>query len=199
MLNYYILDLETTGLSLAKHEVTQISIIRCADRNQLSKYIKAEFPENADPTALRITGRTMQDILSGDNKEDVVSVVDKFLAEDNSTPENRCMVGHNVHRFDLRFTHALWSKVGKVFPANLWLDTIPFTKAYATKKGIAADKFNLDASLEIAGIKKVGTAHNAIVDTRNNYKLWLKCVEEGIDHLPCIKRVPHSLDSQILG
>lgn len=190
---YYILDLETSGLSEKKHEVTQISLIRCSDRHQLNKFIKAEHPETASYEALRITGRTLKDIVTGENKEDVIEFVESFLNQDGAEYENRCMVGHNVHRFDIRFAHTLWSKVGKTFPANLWLDTIPFTKSYATYNGIDANKFTLEASLDILGIRKTSEFHDAKLDTQNNYKLWTKLMNSGIDHLPHIKRVPHNI------
>ncbi len=192
-IDYYVLDLESSGLDLKRHEVTQISIIRCSDRFQLNKFIKAEHPETASWEALKITGRTLKDIVTGENKEDVIEFVEGFLNQDGKDAESRCMVGHNVHRFDTRFTHALWEKVGKAFPAHLWLDTLPFTKAYALKYGIAAQKFNLDASLEIAGIVKKGEAHNAKIDTRNTYRLWKKLMESGTDYLSSMKRAPHLL------
>ncbi len=192
-ISYYIFDCETSGLDAKRNEVTQVSIIRCSDRFQLNRYIKAEHPETAHPDALRITGRTLKDICMGDNKEDVVEFVEDFLNQDGKDPESRCMVGHNVHRFDTRFAHRLWDKVGKVFPANLWLDTIPFTKAYALKYGIPSEKFNLDASLDICGIVKRGEAHNAKTDTQNNYRLWVKLMESGVDYLSAIKRTPHEL------
>ena len=135
-LQFYLIDTETSGLADKIHEVVQISIIRCSDRHQLSKYIKAEHPETASEEALRITGKTHADLLKGDSKESVVELCDNFFAQDGTTPEHRCIVGHNIQRFDCRFLQALWTKCNKEFPANLWLDTIPFTKAYAKKFGI---------------------------------------------------------------
>lgn len=191
---YYILDEETTGVDSKKHEIIQISIIRCSDRHQLSKFIKSEYPQHASFAALAVTGRTFLDLHRGEAKEDVVDICDNFFNEDGLTNEHRCIVGHNVHRFDLRFTHALWKKCNKVFPANLWLDTLPFIKAYAIKKGIDSKSFKLEAACDLIGIKTAGMQHNAISDTRNNYKLWLKLMDSGVDYLPFIKRAPHILD-----
>jgi len=190
-LKFYLTDTETTGLDLKRNEVTQISIIRCADRHQLSKYIKAEHPETAHEDALRITGRTRADLLKGDSKESVVDACEKFLEEDGTTPEHRCMVGHNVHRFDQRFIHRLWEKCGKQFKSFLWLDTIPFTKAYAKKFGIESTSFNLPSSLNILKIAAKGQAHNAIGDSQNNYRLFVKLMESDVDYLDHIKRIPH--------
>lgn len=191
------MDTETSGLSSKIHEVVQISIIRCADRHQLSKYIIAEHPETASPEALRITGKTKADLLKGDPKEYVVDVVNAFLEQDGTTPEHRCMIGHNVHKFDCRFIHALWAKCGKEFPAYLWLDTIPFTKAYAAKFGIQSPGgFNLRASLDLCNIQVKGELHNAISDTQYNYRLWKKLMESGVDHVDHMKRKPHILNGE---
>ncbi len=192
---YYLIDLETSGLNLKTNETTQVSIIRCSDRHQLTKYIKAEHPETASDEALRITKRTRADLLKGDAKEFVVDACDRFFAEDGATPEHRCMVGHNVHRFDQRFTHDLWRKCGKQFGAHLWLDTLPFTKAYARKFGIESPSFNLASSLNILKVASKGEAHNALTDSQNNYRLWRKLMESGVDHLDHIKRIPHLLNN----
>lgn len=192
---YYCTDVESTGLSSQKHETVQISIIRCTDRHQLSKYIIAEHPETASPEALKITGKTYADLLKGDRKEDVVDFCHSFFEQDGLTPEHRCIVGHNVHRFDMRFLHTLWSKVGKEFPANLWLDTIPFTKAYAKKFGISSPGgFNLRASLDLVNIEVKHELHNALIDTQYNYRLWKKLMESGVDYVNHMKRKPHILN-----
>ncbi len=195
MIVSYVIDLESSGLSSKIHEVTQISLIRCSDRNQLNKYIRAEHPELASEEALRITNRTKADLLKGDAKEHVVDIVHNFLEQDGVTPEHRCMIGHNVHKFDCRFTHALWSKCNLEFPANLWLDTIPFTKAYAKKFGISSPGgFNLRASLDIFNIEVKAELHNALIDTQYNYRLWKKLMESGVDYVDHIKRKPHILN-----
>lgn len=191
-MEYYVLDVETTGFSTDKHEVTQVSIIRCADRHQLSRYIAADFPERADYNALKVTGRTLSDIIKGDEKQFAVEAFNSFLLQDNKTIEHRCMIAHNAS-FDRRFVHTLWNKVDKTFPANLWLDTKPLTNKLVKKLGMTKQSLTLESSLKIAKIANVRSgAHNAIVDTQNTYKLWKQLVStHDIDYLPLIQRCPH--------
>lgn len=186
-LTYYVIDTETTGLSAKIHDVTQISIIRCSDLVQLSRYIKAERPENASREALIKTGRTYQDILKGDAKIDVIKRVEDFLNEDGLTPDHRCAVAHNSN-FDMRFLNATWESVGKKFPINNWLDTRPMAKKYAMKLGLEKPSMTLENILKFAEIKGFSNFHNAIDDTRNLYLFWKKSVDLGIDYLDCIKR-----------
>lgn len=194
-LHYYIIDTETTGLKPRHHEITQISIIRCSDRHQLNKYIRAEHPERATYKALEITGRTMSDIVSGEQKEDVVKFCQDFIEQDGQTPEARCFVAHNAD-FDKRFCFALWESVGMKFPSNLWLCTKVFTGGLANKLGIYKPKLTLEASCKLAGVKTRSGAHNAAVDAQNTYFLWDKLMNSDVDYLNYIKRMPHIIENE---
>lgn len=194
---FYVIDTETTGLKANYNEMTEIGIIRCADRVQLWRQIKCEYPERANFDALAITKKTMADLEKGANKEDIVAECEKFFAEDGQTPAHRCIVAHNAP-FDRKFLHALWESCGKEFPANLWLDTMALTRAYAKKIGLVKPKVNLHASCDIVGIKKISEAHNAKVDSRNTYLLHRSLVDEkNIDYLPMIKTEVHVINSVV--
>lgn len=191
---YYSIDTETNGLKIFYHSVTEIGIIRNSDRVQLWRNIKCETPERSNIDALMVTKKTLADLEKGSSKEEVVDLCDKFFAEDGLTPAHRCIVGHNIFNFDKRFLFALWESVGKVFPAQLWLDTIPLTKAYAKQIGLVKPKVNLHSACDIVGIKKMSGAHNAKVDSINTFLLWKNLVEEkNMDYLPFIKTASHEI------
>jgi DNA polymerase III epsilon subunit-like protein len=192
MIQYYILDLETTGLSQDIHEITQISIIRCIDKAQLNKYIKPDHPERTHKQALAATGRTWSDLYKGTDKKTAVDFVDLFFSEDGLTPEERCIIGHNIYKFDRKFLISLWSSLGKEFPANLWLDTLVFARSYAKMNNLNPPNFKLDSVLEMFGVKFVGQQHNAVSDTRNNYRLYEYLIKTNTPVLPHIKRFAHS-------
>jgi len=193
-IKYYVLDCETTGLSVSQHEMVEISIIRCEDKVQMTRHIVAEFPERASLDALAITNKSLADLRVGSSKEEVVAECEEFFNQDGLTPGHRCIIAHN-YSFDQRFLHALWDKCGKKFPANMFLDTIALTKLAAKQQGIVKPKTNLQAACDLFGIKKTATHHTAKMDTRNTYFLWKKLVEEiKVDYLPLIKSVPHGVD-----
>jgi DNA polymerase III epsilon subunit-like protein len=194
MLAYYIIDTETNGLKSGYHTMTEIGIIRAADRVQLWRNIKCETPERSSFDALAITKKTLADLERGYSREEVVAECEKFFAEDGLTPAHRCIVGHNIFTFDKRFLFALWESVGKEFPATLWLDTIPMTKQYAKDIGLIKPRVNLHAACDIVGVKKLSDSHNAKVDSRNTYLLWKNLVEDKkIDHLPFVKTAEHKI------
>lgn len=189
---YYVLDLESTGLSSKDHEVNEISIIRAKDKVQLTKQVRCEYPERASFDALKITNKTLSDLNNGISKEEAINSVEYFLNQDGLSPSSRCIVGHNVISFDKRMLFAMWEKCGKEFPAHLWLDTMHLTKQHAKNIGIVKPKINLQASCDLLQIKKVAGMHNAKSDTRNAYLLWEKLKSE-VDYLPLIKTFVHSL------
>jgi len=191
-IHYYIIDTETSGLKAGYQEMTEIGIIRATDRVQLHMNIKCDYPERANFDALAITKKSMADLEKGYSKEFTVEQCEKFFNEDNATPAHRCIVAHNC-AFDRRFLHALWASVGKPFPANLFLDTIPLTKAWAKTQGILKPKVALHNACDLLGIKKISEAHNARVDSRNGYMIWKKLIDNGIDHLPHIKTFVHEI------
>jgi len=193
-LKYYIIDTETNGI-LNVHECVEISIIRAIDKVQLSRNIICEHPELSSLDALQVTNKTMVDLLKGSPKEKVVAECNKFFAEDGLTSAHRCIVGHSI-AFDKRFIHALWSKCGEKFPADLWLCTMALTRKYAKQIGIVKPKVNLTASCDLLGIKKVAGIHTAKGDVRNTYFLYKELVEnKKIDHLSLIKTDIHYLNS----
>lgn len=191
MIFFYVIDTETNGLSSTLHEITEISIIRVVDRMQYSRNIRVHKPENSNFDSLQITGKTMSDLYKGSEKIDVINEVEVLLNEDGSTPSHRCLIAHNA-AFDRRFLCALWEKYNKQFPFHLYVDTIHLFKAYCKKQGIKS-KANLKDATELMGIKKLGSAHNAIVDTRHTYLLWDKLTKE-LDWLEFAKCLPHNIE-----
>lgn len=199
-LEYYILDVETTGLNPSYHEITEISILRCKDRMQLSKKIKCFYPERANAVSLQITNKTFDDLSKGDNLFDVMNLCNKFLEEDNKTPEHRVIIAHNAS-FDRRFVHANWNKGKMKFPASLWMDTLAVSRAYVKKTNPASKNksYNLDYCLDLFEIKKFAGAHSAKVDTRNTYLLHNKILEKNFDIISHIKSHPHeNLQKEII-
>lgn len=196
-IKFYVIDTETTGLSVSLHEVVEIGIVRFDDRNILYKKIKAERPETASFDALKITGKTLQDLKEGYSKQEIVNECNKFFNEDGLTPAHRCIIAHNAS-FDRKFVHAMWDSCDQSFPANLWLDTISLTKFYAKKIGLVKPKVNLQAACDILGIKKVASFHNASSDSKNTYLLFKSLIEEkNIDYLPFIKTEIHNNKPEI--
>ncbi len=192
-IEFYVLDTETTGLSVDYHEIIEISVIRVRDRLQISRQVKADNPKTASFDALKITNKTMDDLLIGVSKLQAISEVNDFFALDGLTSAHRCIIGHNIVGFDKKFLHAMWSKHNYVFPADMWCDTMSIMRKFVKDNYNKENKpkINLHASCDLMGIKKIAEAHNAKDDSRNNFLLWKKMLELNLDYLSFIKRFPH--------
>ncbi len=194
---YYVLDLETTGIKSGYHEVTEISIIRFEDRRQITRNVICEFPKRASADALRITNKTFADLFIGSPKSTVIQECNEFFEKDGLSPQNRCIVGHNIFAFDRKFLFHFWESQSLAFPAHLWLDTLEMTKAYIKKnelnkdkKGTEKLKANLQAACDMMGIKKIASMHNAKADSQNTFFLQKKLMEE-LNYLQFIKTDVH--------
>lgn len=203
-LKFYTIDTETSGLSAGYAEITEISIIREEDRVQLFRKVKCEYPERASLEALKITNKTMADLLQGDDKRKVVEDCNRFFEQDGLTRAHRCIVAHNFS-FDKKFCHALWESVGMEFPADLWLCTMAMTRVHVKntgidienkKNGLKKQGVNLQASLDFLGVKKVAGLHNARDDGKNAYLLKKALIETAnIDHLSLMQTHVHTIAS----
>lgn len=192
-IEFYCIDTESNGLKVNFHELTQICSIRTSDRLQFDKTIRCHYPERSQAMALQITGKTHADLRQGEEQLAVIEAFESYLATDGKSPKARCIIAHN-RSFDQRFLHALWAQNKKIFPAELWIDTIPMTRAFGKKMGMTKVETNLKAAMDLLGVvKKASGMHNAVSDSRNLYFLWKKLTETE-DYLQYIKRIPHSLD-----
>ena len=188
---FYIADLETTGLNEKRNEICELSIIRASDRMQLSREIKVDRPQDASYDALKIIGKTMDDLRRGITKLEMINLFHEFIEEDGVNPSHRCLVGHNIP-FDRKFFYYMWGKYNRNFPFHLYLDTISMLKEFYKKQGIKS-KANLTAACKTMGIIKRGKDHTAKSDTQNTFILWQK-LSENVDFMNHIKCIPHIIE-----
>lgn len=211
MIFYYIIDTETTGLSMDVHEINQISVMRVSDQKQLNLQIKVKKPHVYNPQALEIQGITPDDLRKGMPIEEAVQIIDSFFNEDGKTQAHRCVIAHNAP-FDRKFIHRAWDSVNKEFLADLWICTQSFGKRYVKKHG--GDKLaqsQLDAGVDIikdkfgklkpkfglnnlllgVGLKPKDGAHRAEIDVQNTLVWYNWLMNSNTEHVSLISRIPH--------
>lgn len=201
MIQYYVADTETTGLSSTFHEINQISIIRVADGFQKSWNIAVANPNNASAQALQIQGKTKADLKIGQPIKEVIKEVNEFLEEDGLDEASRCFIGHNV-AFDCRFMQAAWEKEKQKLMVDLWLCTKKFMKAYVNKfgdsdikfkQGEAKVKYGQDKCLIGIGLTPKFGAHSASIDCQNCLTLYNFLMTQGLNHVRIIDNKPHKI------
>jgi len=199
-LQFYVLDVETTGIKNTYHEITELSIIRVGNTPKesiiINRNVKCKYPKRANIEALRITNKTIYDLYKGDSKDKVVQDCNYFFNLDKKEKSHRCIIAHNCS-FDMGFVHKMWEECGEVFPVDNWVDSMKLVSAYAKSNGLeyalSRGKIKLQDSCTLLGINKVAGAHNTESDTKNTFLLWKKLLEHNVDYLKYIKCVPHKI------
>lgn len=190
-LTYYCLDLETTGIMVGYAEIIELSIIRCTDRMQLSRTVRAAHPERAAYDALVICGKTLEDLKNGISNVELINDVDRFINSDGIPPENKCAIAHNA-AFDRKFIHHLWGLYDRSFPIDYWLDTVPVCRRFLKARGHVKPVVKLGTVLDTFGLKKYSDMHSAKSDTRALYMLYDYLMREKAEYIDHIKDFPHN-------
>ena len=201
-IQYYVIDTETNGLCSKNHyhEINEISIIRHVDKVQLSKQVVTIHPERSSIDALRVCKKTLDDLRIGIQPSESVDICNKFLESDGAPSTFRCIVGHNIINFDRKFLWQHWEAQGKLFPADLWLDTMEMARFWVKKNELKQANgkkalVNLMAVCETLGLKKFAGVHAAKADVRNTYSVWQEFIKLGVDHLKFMKNLPHLVET----
>ena len=212
MIHYYCLDTETTGLNCETNEINQISVMRVADKKQISLQIKVKKPHIYSPQALEVQGITPDDLKKGIKIEEAIDALGKFFDEDGQTQAHRCIVAHNAP-FDRKFVHKAWDGCSKEFPADLWICTQSFAKRHVAKHrngekiaeaqvkfgvdikrdkfGALKPKFGLNNFMVGVGLTPKIGAHSAEVDVQNTVSLYNWLMNSNTEHVSLIERRPH--------
>ncbi len=177
-----VLDTETTGLDILKHEIIQLGyiIVNLSEADNSIKILEErEFLiapqriESASPEALRINGYTK----------------DKWRG---SVPFSKCvsqirlaiescdlMLGQNLN-FDLRFIKQSFVNLNYLPPKfPNYIDTKRMAQTLVERKVIKST--SMDKLCEHYKISSDGRTHTALVDCHRTLKVWQRLVDEKID------------------
>lgn len=210
-----VFDFETTGTVPGYHDPIQLAAIRL-DRHTLEEKaafeskIKPIRPENADIEALKVTGRTFEDLedlaKTAPEPAAVIKDFEEAMFGKHTPPDEKAwyfmrivLAGQNV-RFDMNFLNEMLAENG--YPRDRYgyhaVDTMTLCFIAQGAMGFQTDernRLNLDAQAKAFGIPR-GEEHDALEDVRvtaevlrryargiqrgHNAYLWAKDHEEDI-------------------
>lgn len=179
-------DTETTGLNPKVNEIIQFSAI--LEKNQkilgvINLMIQPTKLDAIDPEALKVIGKTVEELKSGvapcvalhEIQEFLGSQVDKYDKKDKVYP-----AGHNV-QFDLDFFQNFWKQHGDPYGIGSYINW------RALDSRILANFLILKGKIKVPDVK-LGTlcgyynipldAHNSLNDIEANRLLIHKMLEE---------------------
>lgn len=163
--NFYIVDVETTGLDYSRHEIIDFACLLIKDGkliDQLSFKIKPERIEDADPKALEVNRYDPMMWTRAISQEEAARRISGFL-------KDGYIVGHNVN-FDRKFISQLLADHRQ--PHQLPLKrvcTLELCKTMLAQYGL--ERFRLSDCCDFLHITQQG-AHSALGDAFAAWHIW---------------------------
>lgn len=162
------IDVETTGLNSALHEIIEISIMKVYPNGKEEIYttkVSPELIEHASPEALEINGYNHSDWLGAPSADAIFPSIAEMLT-------GCILVGHNV-RFDEEFLSETLHRLGlRAKYDRRLIDTITLAHEH-----LCLPSLSMDAIRDYFGWTKIG-AHRAerdVIDCRRLYCKLLRC------------------------
>jgi len=172
-------DTETTGLDPVKNEVFQIAYIVEIDGKLVDEVeikLRPERPETASPEALKVTGKTLEELSSYPPREEgfkkLIAGLEKHIDRFDRS-DKFIWIGQNPD-FDVRFVRRLFDEMGDKYYGS-WFDPRPadlisLAVACKTKGLIDPPNFKLGSLAECFDIQF--EAHDALADVKATREVW---------------------------
>ncbi|HPC34634.1 MAG TPA: 3'-5' exonuclease [Candidatus Absconditabacterales bacterium] len=157
---YIVLDIETTGLSKYKHQITEIAAIKFDGENVLDKFHTLVNPQKNIPSMItKLTGITNEMVKDSPTISEVVPDFLNFI-------QDNIIVAHNAS-FDLGFlSECIYSCQG------FWLENdVICTRKLANRLLPDLDRKNLGSICDYMGLVN-DSAHRAMGDTEVTVKVF---------------------------
>ena len=159
--NYTVIDIETTGRSIYKCEIIELSAVRVRENKIVDEYTTLVCPAKEIPADIsKLTGITNEMIEEKPAIDEVLNEYIDFLGDD-------ILLGHNINSFDLNILYDLSEKFYNIKLQNDFLDTLRFVRhcdvdleSYKLKD--LAEYFNVTNEHE----------HRSLYDCRTNHFVY---------------------------
>jgi len=158
-------DLETTGGNAAFHRITEIGIVRVADRQVVEEWSSLVNPECRIPASIEaFTGISNEMVADAPRFADLSLLVQQKLA-------GSVFVAHNA-RFDYSFLRAEFRRIERRFAAKV-LCTVKLSRRLFPEHR----RHSLDAVIERHGLR-CSARHRALGDARVLWDFWCRLREQ---------------------
>lgn len=163
---YIVVDVETTGLSAADHEIIEIGAIMVKERKIEAKFQALVKPTRNIPPAIEaLTG--LSDIMLEQEGKELSEVLPEFLAFVTDLP----VVSHNSD-FDFAFLRSACKRCDLPLFSNRCVDTLALARRLVSD----VKNFKMATLLDYFGIE-VNTIHRSIEDCLMTKELYEKLIE----------------------
>lgn len=120
--DYTVIDIETTGRSIYKCEIIELSAVRVRENKIVDEYTTLVCPTKEIPADIsKLTGITNEMVEEKPAIDEALSKYIDFLSDD-------ILLGHNINSFDLNILYDLSEKFYNIKLQNDFLDTLRFVR-----------------------------------------------------------------------
>lgn len=178
--NYFVYDLETSGLKPDKAAVIEIAVIILNENlNKIAEYssgiMRVYDDRDIEQAALDHNGITRQQIEQGRDSKEVYKELIKFIKDTKITKSKLIMCGQNIIKFDNPHLEDFFRVHGgdlwKHVDGGFFLDTLLLGRC----KHIESENYQLGTLCKNVGIS-LTDAHRAMRDTRANVDLIINYI-----------------------
>lgn len=161
--DYTVIDLETTGLSVNRCEIIELSAVRVRNSEPQEVFTSLVKPANPIPDYIsRLTGITNDDVAGAPSIGDVIGDFFSFLGDD-------LLVGHSAMTYDINILYDVSEELCGQPLRNNFLDTLE----YARRCDIDIADCKLATIADYYGIVNE-EAHRSLSDCLTTYKCYEK-------------------------
>lgn len=168
--DYVVFDLETTGINCMTDQVIEIAGIKVQDGMVAGEFSTLVNPGIPIPDAASSVNEIYDDMVA--DSPDFETALKDFM----DFAGDSVLVGHNIHRFDMRF---IWRDSRKYWGqtiGNDYIDTLPIAQMYLPQ----LSHHTLSTLAWHYGVYS-GEAHRALADCRMNQQIF-ECLREEMEH-----------------
>ena len=159
--DYVIFDLETTGISCVRDEVIEISAVKVKGGRVVDEFSTLVNPQMPIPCAAsQVNGITDAMVKNSPLFKEAFAAFLEFAG-------NEVLVGHNIHKFDMKFLYRDARKFWNGTLSNDYIDTLQMARVCLPQ----LSHHRLTDLAEYYGICSEG-AHRALCDCRMNQKVF---------------------------
>ena len=177
--DYVLFDLETTGISVTKDEVIEISAVKVVGRKVTEEFTSLVNPQRAiSDAASMVNGITDEMVADAPLFKQVMPEFLDFAGD-------HILVGHNICRFDMEFIYRDCRRFFQQIPGNDLVDTLTVAKACLP----ALSHHRLTDLAMYYGISTDG-AHRALNDCRMNQQVFERLGDTLIKGTAEVKKCP---------
>ena len=161
--DYVVFDLETTGVDTLNDNITEIAAVKVVNRKIVDEFSSFVNPLKEIPQrVVELTGISDRDVA-------LAPIIDDLLKDFNDFIGDSILVGHSIHRFDLKLLYREYYRCYEKTLTNNYVDTLHYSKHLLKDMS----HHSLAALCEHYEISNDG-AHRALNDCRRNHLMYEK-------------------------